>query len=102
MHLLQQLLNRKPPFGHLLLSEVAALPAYRIQITEESIAHHDGKEPVSVTLTVEVALAQPLGQAKGKRTSGPGSACIQTYTSDMDFIDFRRVPCVFYPVSPRN
>ncbi|KAG8935054.1 Sec63 [Tulasnella sp. 417] len=90
-HRLELLLNRKPPFGRDILEEVSALPKYRVVIKEESLTHSEGTEPVIASLAIEVGLDAPLTTPKGKKAQNAGFACILTVTSDMEFIDFRRV-----------
>ncbi|KIO34323.1 hypothetical protein M407DRAFT_218466 [Tulasnella calospora MUT 4182] len=90
-HRLELLLNRKPPFGRDILEEVSALPTYRVIIKEESLTHSEGAEPVVASLAIEVGLDAPLTTPKGKKVQNAGFACILTVTSDMEFIDFRRV-----------
>ncbi|KAG8954197.1 Sec63 [Tulasnella sp. 424] len=90
-HRLELLLNRKPPFGRDILEEVSALPKYRLKITEESLTHSGGAESVVASLAIEVGLDAPLTIPKGKKVLNAGFACILTVTSDMEFIDFRRV-----------
>ncbi|KAG8891132.1 Sec63, partial [Tulasnella sp. 408] len=90
-HRLELLLNRKPPFGRDILEEVSALPQYQVVIREESLTHSKGAEPVVASLAIEVGLDAPLTTPKGKKVQNAGFACILTVTSDMEFIDFRRV-----------
>lgn len=68
------------------------LPKFKLGITEESLTRSKGNGPVVASLTIEVGLDAPLTVAKGKKFSSAGFACVLTLTSDMDFVDFRRVP----------
>lgn len=43
------------------------------------------------SLAIEVGLDAPVTIPKGKKVPNAGFACILTVTSDMEFIDFRRV-----------
>ncbi|KAG8974345.1 Sec63, partial [Tulasnella sp. 427] len=87
-----ELLNRKPPFGHNILEEVSALPKYRLTINEEALAHSGGTEPVVASLKIEVGLDGPLTTPRGKKAPILGFASVLTVTSDMEFIDYRRIP----------
>ncbi|KAG9051101.1 Sec63 [Tulasnella sp. UAMH 9824] len=98
-HRLELLLNRKPPFGRDILEEVSNLPQYRVVIREESLTHSKGAEPVVASLAIEVGLDVPLATPKGKKIQNAGFACILTVTSDMEFIDFRRVAALTQPRS---
>ncbi|KAG9009074.1 Sec63, partial [Tulasnella sp. 427] len=91
-HRLEVLLNRKPPFGHDILEEVSALPKYRLTINEEALTHWGGTEAVVASLKIEVGLDGPLTTPRGKKASILGFASVLTVTSDMEFIDYRRIP----------
>lgn len=87
-----QLLNRRPPFGSSILSEVAALPHYALRVTEEAVTPSDGSGPVTSTLLVQASLASPIVFGKDRKRTALGFATILTITSDNDFVDFRRLP----------
>ncbi|KAG8989050.1 Sec63 [Tulasnella sp. 427] len=91
-HRLEVLLNRKPPFGHDILEEVSALPKYRLKINEAALTHSGGTEPVVASLAIEVGLDGPLTTPRGKKAPILGFASVLTVTSDMEFIDYRRIP----------
>ncbi|KAG8969461.1 Sec63 [Tulasnella sp. 419] len=92
---LEALLNRKPPFGRDILAELKTLPSYTISVAEDAVAPSGGSDPVMVTLTITAGLAAPLAPPKGAkklRTNFLGFACILAVTSDLELIDFRRIP----------
>ncbi|KAG9014047.1 Sec63 [Tulasnella sp. JGI-2019a] len=100
-HRLELLLNRKPPFGTHLLTEVAALPQYTLRITEDSITPSKGSDPVKVVLVIEVGLSSALASGTSKKRGLLGFASLLTITSDHDFVDFRRLP-VYVLSEPRS
>lgn len=91
-----QLLGRRTPFGHEVLAFLQSLPPYNLSIEVDDISSYNGKKPVSVTLTISCSLADALViPSKSKhRTKFPGMTSILTATSDLDFIDFRRIALV--------
>ncbi|KAG8980181.1 Sec63, partial [Tulasnella sp. 427] len=91
-HRLEVLLNRKPPLGNDILEEVSALPKYRLKINEEVLTHSGGTEPVVASLAIEVGLDGPLTTPREKKAPILGFASVLTVTSDMEFIDYRRIP----------
>ncbi|EPQ57931.1 P-loop containing nucleoside triphosphate hydrolase protein [Gloeophyllum trabeum ATCC 11539] len=89
------LLNRRPPFGHEVLACLAELPRYILTITEQAITSRGGKGPVNVEILVECGLASDQAShapkpKKNKARRGDMTA-ILTLTSDLDFVDFRRI-----------
>ncbi|KAH8117083.1 P-loop containing nucleoside triphosphate hydrolase protein [Phellopilus nigrolimitatus] len=91
------LLNRRPPYGHEVLAFVQDMPQYELKITasKDAISSYAGRKPVSVELTVECRILDALIGKKAKsnkqRSRSLGMTSILTTTSDMDFIDFRRI-----------
>ncbi|KIY66335.1 P-loop containing nucleoside triphosphate hydrolase protein [Cylindrobasidium torrendii FP15055 ss-10] len=85
---IEQLLNRRPPFGmdmlHTLRSEV---PVYTLRVKETDTRTSAGEGPVEVDLSIECALASTVSKKSKGKTSWTN---ILTLTSDMDLIDFRR------------
>lgn len=94
---LLQLLNRKPPFGHEILACVEQYPEYTLEIKEAHVTPSDGESAVEVELLVECGLLQEIADAprskKGKSKFREATVLI-TVTSDLDFVDFRRIPSV--------
>ncbi|KAL7283636.1 hypothetical protein ACG7TL_003072 [Trametes sanguinea] len=92
---MEQLLNRKPPFGHEVLASVNQLPRYTVTISEEDMSvKEDG---VEVELSIECGLAQNLQthkSKKGKKQRRWDMTLVLTLTSDNTFVDFRRISTV--------
>lgn len=91
-----QLLNRRPPFGFEVLASARELPEYFLNITEVNVAVSTGDDPVEVELSIECSLAvdQSTSVLKVKKQKGRSAnmTTVLTLTSDLDFIDFRRIP----------
>lgn len=93
-----QLLNRRPPFGFSVLASVAEFPLYSLGVKETDI-FSDGTNPVEVHLLVECGLVDEVSPSiKPKKQSrhAMNITVVLTLTSDMDMIDFRRIPSVTY------
>jgi ATP-dependent DNA helicase HFM1/MER3 len=93
-----QLLNRRPPFGFSVLASVAEFPLYLLSVKETDI-FSDGTNPVQVHLLVECGLVDdvsPSIQLKKQNRHAMSITVVLTLTSDMDMIDFRRIPSVIY------
>lgn len=93
-----QLLNRRPPFGLEVLTSARELPHYSLTISELSVTSNGGgKAPVEVDLLIECRLAEDSSYAsRSRRHKGHASdmTAVLTLTSDMEFLDFRRIPYV--------
>ena len=90
----RQLLNRRPPYGNEILQFVRDLPQYIVAVDESTIIPSSGTEPVEVDLSVSLALKGDVKDSKGKRHKDRrslGMTTVLTLTSDLDFIDFRRI-----------
>ncbi|KAI0333545.1 P-loop containing nucleoside triphosphate hydrolase protein [Cubamyces sp. BRFM 1775] len=89
---IENLLNRKPPFGQELLATIHQLPQYTLSITESDIsAENDG---VEVTLSMECGLIRDTKGSKAKKTKKQkrwDMTLVLTLTSDNTFVDFRRI-----------
>ena len=96
-----QLLNRRSPFGFEVLASAQELPKYSLSVTEVDLTPSpEGHKPVVVELLVECSLVTDQssgGPSKAKKQQGRASnmTTVLTLTSDLDFIDFRRIPYVF-------
>lgn len=93
-----QLLNRRPPFGYSVLASVAEFPLYSLSVKETDI-FSDGTNPVQVHLLVECGLVDEISPSiKPKKQSRHAMSItvVLTLTSDMEMIDFRRIPSVIY------
>lgn len=89
----QQMLNRKPPFGLNVIAAAKQLPQYTLRVVETSLVTHKAQGPVEVELEVECGMiverdAVPMKRAKS-RTSD--MTLVLTVTSELDFVDFRRI-----------
>ncbi|CCM03617.1 uncharacterized protein FIBRA_05759 [Fibroporia radiculosa] len=92
---LEALLNRRPPFGHEVLAAVQQLPEYTLNINEIEVTTHGGKKAVEVELLIECGLitdGTPGPKMKKAKNKFTDMTTVLTLTSDLDFIDFRRIP----------
>lgn len=93
-----QLLNRRPPFGFSVLASVAEFPLYSLSVKLTEF-FSDGTNPVQVHLLVECGLVEevsPSIKPKKQNRHAMSITVVLTLTSDMDMIDFRRIPSVIY------
>ncbi|KAF8582310.1 P-loop containing nucleoside triphosphate hydrolase protein [Ramaria rubella] len=93
---LEQLLNRRPPFGDVVLAAARELPQYSVKISEVSVNTFGGNKPITIELNVECSLIEisempPIKDKRHKQRS-LGMTGVLTLTSDKDFVDFRRIP----------
>lgn len=91
-----QLLNRRTPFGHVILDQVARFPQYYLNVTQKSVKSHRGQGPVEIILEFKCGLnteLPKLQQKKGKLRAYEMTSVL-TVTSDNTFVDYRRIPCV--------
>ncbi|KAF7778611.1 hypothetical protein Agabi119p4_2956 [Agaricus bisporus var. burnettii] len=84
------LLNRKSPFGHVVLDSLAELPKYRIKVSQTSVMTDNGKNPVRIKFSIECELVSSAS-AKVKKFRYHDVTAILSLTSDYDLIDFRRI-----------
>ncbi|CAL1705677.1 unnamed protein product [Somion occarium] len=92
---LEQLLNRRPPFGNELLASVKQLPEYFLEVSEVDVATQNGEGPVEVELSIKCGLLHDEGvgaKPKKSRSKGQDWTVVLTVNSDLDFVDFRRIP----------
>ncbi|KAJ7085715.1 Sec63 Brl domain-containing protein [Mycena belliarum] len=91
---IETLLNRRPPFGNEVLASVRELPQYTLAIKEVEVHTNGGKDPVEVELAITCGLAtEPQTSSKGRKQKGRSHmTAILTLTSDLEMIDFRRIP----------
>ncbi|KAH9928154.1 uncharacterized protein B0H18DRAFT_875089 [Fomitopsis serialis] len=92
--LIDVLLNRKSPFGLNVIASVQQLPQYTLRISENALVAHKAQKPVEVELEVECGLIIETDSAKAKRgkTRMADMTAVLTVTSELDFVDFRRIP----------
>ena len=93
-----QLLNKKQASGHKILSIVRELPQYSVTIHELAIAHTTVDSGNAVDVEVDIQCSVSLDGASSSKSKGQKSRHYQdmtyilTVTSDLEFIDFRRIP----------
>ena len=91
-------MSRKAGTGFTVLKSLAEMPRYRLEITELSTTSHGGSSPVSVKLQVKCGLLLGKDQKiKAKSGRGYDATFVLSVTSDLDLIDYRRIPCVIIP-----
>ncbi|TFK54660.1 hypothetical protein OE88DRAFT_1731974 [Heliocybe sulcata] len=92
---IETLLNRRPPFGHEVLACLADMPQYFLNVSEQGVESTGGKGPVSVTLSIECGLISDgithTSKPKKNKSRRGDMTAILSLTSDLDFIDFRRI-----------
>jgi ATP-dependent DNA helicase HFM1/MER3 len=89
-------LNRRPPFGHEIIDCVNEFPEYFLKVTELKVKSNGGLDPVEVNFSVACGLATEPSKPKPKKQKGRNynMTDVLTLTSDLEFIDFRRISCV--------
>lgn len=91
-------MNRRPPFGQEVLAYLKQLPQYTVEVTEVNVVPSDGQSPVEVELSIECGLLCDLTDApqprKGKLRFREATVVV-TVTSDLDYVDFSRIPYVY-------
>ncbi|KAH7911400.1 hypothetical protein BJ138DRAFT_1238398 [Hygrophoropsis aurantiaca] len=94
-HRIETLLNRRSPFGHEILAAARDFPQYFLSVRETDIIPSNGEDPVEVQLTIECGVSQDDGASKVKTKKHKGRGLdmttVLTVTSDLLFIDFRRI-----------
>ncbi|THG99966.1 hypothetical protein EW026_g2490 [Hermanssonia centrifuga] len=93
---IEMLLGRRPPFGNEILALIKQLPRYSLNVTQTNVNPSDGKNPVEVDISVDCGLLEEAGcgDRKKNKTKARNATLIVTVTSDLDFIDFRRISSV--------
>ena len=90
-------MNRRPPFGNEILALVQRFPQYFLEVTEVDVTTDEGNGPVEVELSIKCGLLNENAvgdKARKSRNKGRDSTVVLTLTSDLDFVDFRRIPSV--------
>ena len=80
-----------------MLAFINQLPKYWLKIQETGITVSNGKTPVEVELNVECGVREDgVDSTKAKRLKlkSRDTTLVLTTTSDLEFIDFRRISCV--------
>ena len=69
-------------------------PRYLLKVSELGTTSTGGQDPVEVELSIECKLEEQLLKSKPKKQKGHvvNMTAVLTLASDMDFIDFRRIP----------
>jgi ATP-dependent DNA helicase HFM1/MER3 len=92
-----KLLSRRPPFGHELLMSARKLPQYHLSIAKAEKTPQKA-DALSMSLIIHCSLlldTQPDAKDGKRRTSKfLGMTSILTTTSDLELIDYRRIPSV--------
>ncbi|KAI9571366.1 DEAD-domain-containing protein [Boletus coccyginus] len=91
---IEELLNRRPPFGFEVLAAANEFPRYFLDIKELRSIRSKGNSPVEVEFVVQCGLT--FGDSVPQRFKKPKSGktemtTLLIVTSDMVFIDFRRI-----------
>jgi len=95
---IEQLLNKKQASGDKILSAVRELPQYFVTIHELVVEHNTVASGNTVDVEVDIHCSVSLGSASSSKSKGQKSrhyhdmTYILTVTSDLDFVDFRRIP----------
>jgi ATP-dependent DNA helicase HFM1/MER3 len=76
------------------LASLANFPKYFLKIEETSISSSKGSKPIDVVLSIHCGfIAEKMQTAATKEKAGVfDMTIVLTLTSDLDFIDFRRIP----------
>lgn len=91
------MLNRRSGAGHEILALVADLPRYHVSVKE--VSTNTSGESVDIELMIECSLildAAPAVKSKKNRKRNFDMTTVLTLTSDMDYVDFRRIPYDFF------
>jgi ATP-dependent DNA helicase HFM1/MER3 len=90
-----QLLNRRSPFGYEVIASANEFPQYSVTITEVDVYENGKDDPVEVELSIECGLTAEqtiTGKLKKQKNRGANTTVVLTLNSDLDLIDFRRIP----------
>ncbi|KAJ3551777.1 hypothetical protein NM688_g4511 [Phlebia brevispora] len=90
---IEVLLNRKPPFGHQILAFVKQLPKYWVKVKQIEVTASDGQQPIELELAIECGVEEESDAPKINKPKSKfrDTTLVLTTTSDLDFIDFRRI-----------
>ncbi len=93
------MLNRRPPFGLEVLASAFDIPQYALEVQELEVTSDGGRNPVEISLRIECTLVEEkhaVVKTKKPRSRNFDRTSVLTLTSDMDFIDFRRIPYPYF------
>ncbi|OAX41690.1 P-loop containing nucleoside triphosphate hydrolase protein [Rhizopogon vinicolor AM-OR11-026] len=89
---LEELLNRRSPFGFEVLAAANELPKYFLALKDVKVSPSDGSSPVDIELSIECGIIWDNRASKvSKKRSSAGMTTLLTITSDFVFVDFRRI-----------
>ncbi|TFK76347.1 P-loop containing nucleoside triphosphate hydrolase protein [Pluteus cervinus] len=88
---LETVLNRRSPFGLEILTSAHQIPDYSLKIDEIHVTPSTNGNPVTIELSVGCAL-QARETREQKKVRDAGMTTILTLNSDLDLLDFRRIP----------
>ncbi|EJU00681.1 P-loop containing nucleoside triphosphate hydrolase protein [Dacryopinax primogenitus] len=89
---LELLLGRHAPFGRDVLKSVKTLPDYSLSVEETSIDPSKDNRPVCARLHISISVVCEIGRKKKGKSLHLGATSILTWTSDLEVVDFRRIP----------
>lgn len=72
--LIQQLLNRHPPFGNGIVASAKSFPKFTIAVDEQYLLLHQGAKPVQAVLKLSIGVANAGKNMKVVRDTSPRSA----------------------------
>jgi ATP-dependent DNA helicase HFM1/MER3 len=75
---------------------VAEFPEYSLSVKETEVSSDSGLSPVQVHLLVECGLSKNTSTSIKPKKQTRRMTVVLTLTSDMDLIDFRRIPSVIF------
>jgi hypothetical protein len=95
--IIEQMLNKKQSSGFKILSAVRELPQYSVTVHELAVAHTTttSHNAVDVELDIRCSVSIEGSSSKSKAQKSrhyQDTTHILTVTSDLEFIDFRRIP----------
>ncbi|KAH7889514.1 hypothetical protein F5I97DRAFT_1994977 [Phlebopus sp. FC_14] len=91
---IEELLNRRPPFGFEVIAAVNEFPKYFLNLKELRYTPSNGNTAVEVELCIECGVSQDTSvvqRVKKPRRTGTQMTTLLTVTSDFVFVDFRRI-----------
>ena len=87
-------MNRKPPYGHKLISQARSIPQFELALVSKNETSSSGTG-VQVDLTVDLRLKQSKPLPVTKRGGVKFWATVATTTSDNEFIECAIRSCIF-------
>jgi ATP-dependent DNA helicase HFM1/MER3 len=84
-------MNRRPPFGTDVVQFAKSLPHYFLDVSEKSVVSSDSGV-VEIQLHVQCGMLDNNEPKSMRKTRGRDITQVLTLTSDLEFVDFRRIP----------